>query len=129
MKTTASLLWALSTLASAGPTVDNRFPYKGPSVPVGDWADQSINGNGNGFSRLVEPPAVKPSSSNPTNNVNVISLSYIPNGIHIHYQTPFGLGKAPSVKWGSDSNKLDQVAKGYTHRWVLHGLNSKWTRR
>ncbi|KAJ5180070.1 Metallo-dependent phosphatase-like protein [Penicillium capsulatum] len=118
MKTAPSIiLWALSAIANARPTVDDRFPYKGPAVPVGDWVDPTINGNGKGFARLVEPPAVKPSSSHPTNNVNVISLSYIPDGIHIHFQTPFGLGRAPSVKWGSDAHKLDKVAKGYTHTY------------
>ena len=85
--------------------VDTRYPYTGPKVPVGDWIDQSVNGNGRGFPRLVEPPAVKPSSKKPKNNINVISLSYVPNGVNIHYQTPFGLGTAPSVMWG--------VKKGY----------------
>ncbi|KAF2764997.1 Metallo-dependent phosphatase [Teratosphaeria nubilosa] len=69
--------------------VDTRFPYTGPKVPVSDWVDQTVNGNGKGFPRLVEPPAVKPASSQPSSNVNVLSLSYIPNGINIHYQTPF----------------------------------------
>jgi len=67
--------------------VDTRFPYTGPAVPIGDWVDQTINGNGKGFPRLHEPPAVTPATVNPTNNVNVISLSFIPSGINIHYQT------------------------------------------
>jgi hypothetical protein len=74
-------------LAEAAPTkdveardVDTRFPYTGPAVPIGDWVDQTINGNGKGFPRLVEPPAVKPASDKPKNNINVISLSYVPGG-------------------------------------------------
>lgn len=113
--TTASVLLALSAAVNGRPTVDTRFPYKGPPVPVGDWVDPTISGNGKGFPRLVEPPAVKPATSHPTNNVNVISLSYLPDGIHIHYQTPFGLGRAPSVRWGRNPRDLRQVAQGYTH--------------
>ncbi len=97
------------------PTVDESYPYTGPAVPIGDWIDPTINGNGKGFPRLVEPPAVVPSSSKPTNNVNVIALSYIPQGINIHYQTPFGLGVAPSVKWGASAADLDSEATGSSH--------------
>ncbi|KAE8330366.1 Metallo-dependent phosphatase-like protein [Aspergillus sergii] len=115
--TTASVLLALLSAVNGRPTVDNRFPYKGPVVPVGDWVDPTINGNGKGFTRLVEPPAVKPASSHPTNNVNVISLSYIPDGMHIHYQTPFGLGQSPAVKWGTSPNHLVNVARGFSHTY------------
>ncbi|KAJ5595506.1 uncharacterized protein N7459_001714 [Penicillium hispanicum] len=115
--TTASALLALSAAVYGRPAVDTRFPYAGPAVPVGDWVDSTINGNGQGFPRLVEPPAVKPASSHPANNVNVISLSYLPDGIHVHYQTPFGLGTVPSVKWGTSSSKLDRQARGYTHTY------------
>jgi hypothetical protein len=94
--------------------VDTTYPYTGPAVPVGDWVDPTINGNGKGFPRLVEAPAVKPSSSKPTNNINVISLSYLPNGMNIHYQTPFGLGSAPCLKWGSAKNKLTNTLDGQT---------------
>ncbi|WPH02674.1 acid phosphatase [Acrodontium crateriforme] len=96
--------------------VDTRFPYTGPATPVGDWVNNGVKSNGKGFPRLVEPPAVRPASKNPTNNVNVISLSYIPNGMNIHYQTPFGLGEAPSVKYGlsPDSHKLSHKATGHT---------------
>jgi acid phosphatase len=119
MKTTTALLAAVAaTVVTGRPTVDNRFPYTGPDVPVGDWVDPTVNGNGKGFPRLVEPPAVKPSSANPTNNVNVISLSYLPRGIHIHYQTPFGLGDAPQVKWGKHPHQLNRVARGFTHTYV-----------
>jgi acid phosphatase len=62
---------------------------------------------------LVESPAVAPSSSNPTNNVNVISYSYIPNGMNIHFQTPFGLGEEPRVHWGTDES-LGQTTTGHT---------------
>lgn len=66
--------------------VYTNYPYTGPTVPIGDWVDPTINGDGTGFTRLVEPPAVQPSSANPTNNVNVIALSYVPGGVNIHYQ-------------------------------------------
>nr|P20584.1 RecName: Full=Phosphate-repressible acid phosphatase; AltName: Full=Acid phosphatase PII; Flags: Precursor [Aspergillus niger]AAA32700.1 acid phosphatase [Aspergillus niger] len=115
MKGTAAsaLLIALSaTAAQARPVVDERFPYTGPAVPIGDWVDPTINGNGKGFPRLVEPPAVKPATANPRNNVNVISLSYIPKGMHIHYQTPFGLGQLPAVRWGKDPRNLKQHGAG-----------------
>ncbi|KAF3399763.1 Acid phosphatase [Penicillium rolfsii] len=115
--TTASVLLALSAAVAARPTVDTEYDYTGPDVPVGDWVDPTVNGNGKGFPRLVEPPAVKPASSNPTNNVNVISLSYIPDGMHIHYQTPFGLGRAPEVRWGKSPRKLNKVATGFTHTY------------
>ncbi|OOF93875.1 hypothetical protein ASPCADRAFT_407369 [Aspergillus carbonarius ITEM 5010] len=119
MKGTASaLLVALSaTAVQARPLVDERYPYTGPAVPVGDWVDPTINGNGKGFPRLVEPPAVKPATANPRNNVNVISLSYIPTGMHIHYQTPFGLGKLPAVKWGKSPQNLNSTALGYSHTY------------
>jgi hypothetical protein len=104
--------------ADAAPTVDESYPYTGPAVPVGDWVDPTINGNGKGFPRLVEPPAVVPASPNPTNNINVIALSYIPQGINIHYQTPFGLGVAPSVSWGTSATDLDSKAIGLSHTYV-----------
>ncbi|PNP74690.1 hypothetical protein FNYG_12026 [Fusarium nygamai] len=110
-----SLLAALlTTPALSKPVVDEKYPYKGPAVPVGDWVDPTVNGNGKGFPRLVEPPAVKPGSSNPSNNVNVISTSYTPGGINIHYQTPFGLGAAPVVHWGTSKSELKNKATGST---------------
>ncbi|KAL6825324.1 Metallo-dependent phosphatase-like protein [Trichoderma camerunense] len=113
MKSAASLLGAiLAVVVDAAPTVDELYPYTGPKVPIGDWIDPTVNGNGKGFVRLVEPPAVKPASSNPTNNVNAISLAYVPNGINIHYQTPFGLGEAPSVVWGTSASDLSNTATG-----------------
>ncbi|KAJ4141783.1 hypothetical protein NW768_001000 [Fusarium equiseti] len=109
----------LAAPARSAPTVDETYPYRGPDVPIGDWVDHTINGNGNGFIRLVEPPAVKPAYDNPSNNINVISLSYIPAkqdettvGINIHYQTPFGLGIVPSVQWGSSPSALNNLAIG-----------------
>ncbi|KAL4898990.1 hypothetical protein BDW74DRAFT_184180 [Aspergillus multicolor] len=93
------------------------LPYTGPPVPIGDWVNPTINGNGKGFPRLVEAPAVKPQSANPTNNVNVISLSYLPDGMHIHYQTPFGLGEAPSVRWGKSPGDLSRTAIGWSHTY------------
>ncbi|KAL2810333.1 Metallo-dependent phosphatase-like protein [Aspergillus granulosus] len=120
MKTVAAytLLAVWSAVAvQARPAVDTRYPYNGPDVPVGDWVDPTINGNGKGYPRLVEPPAVRPKSANPTNNVNVISLSYLPSGMHIHYQTPFGLGRPPSVRWGRHPRRLDQVAHGHSHTY------------
>ena len=119
MKAASALVALTLTAVRAVPVVDERYPYTGPAVPIYDWVDPTINGNGKGFPRLVEPPAVKPSAAKPTNNINVISLSYIPDGIHIHYQTPFGLGVAPSVQWGEDSNFLDQRSEGLTRTYVL----------
>ncbi|TVY73422.1 Acid phosphatase [Lachnellula suecica] len=101
----------------ASPVSDERYPYTGPAIPIGDWVDPTANGNGKGFPRLVEPPAVKPAKKKPSNNINVISLAYIPGGINIHYQTPFGLGVAPSVKWGTSRADLDYHTTGYTHTY------------
>lgn len=92
--------------------VDETYPYLGPAVPVGDWVDPTVNGNGKGFPRLVEAPAVQPAAADPINNINVVALAYIPNGVNIHYQTPFGLGQAPSVLWGSTPDKLTNNATG-----------------
>jgi hypothetical protein len=94
--------------------VYTNYPYTGPDVPVGDWIDPTINGNGKGFLRLTEDPAVKPKSKNPTNNVNVISLSYIPNGVNVHFQTPFGLGTAPTIEYGVDNDYFPHKASGKT---------------
>jgi hypothetical protein len=122
MKTTTVSAVVLGAIISvhAAPTVDETFPYTGPAVPIADWIDLTINGNGQGFPRLVEPPAVAPASSNPSNNINVIALSYIPQGINIHYQTPFGLGVAPSVQWGTSADSLSQLATGQTHTYVVN---------
>lgn len=113
----ALLLLAGAVSAIPRPAVDDRYPYTGPEVPVGDWVDPTINGNGKGFTRLVEPPAVKPASDKPTNNINVISTSYLPNGINIHFQTPFGLGVAPSVHWGLLPELLFFYAAGATRTY------------
>ncbi|KAF3763852.1 hypothetical protein M406DRAFT_75085 [Cryphonectria parasitica EP155] len=129
VQTTAAALLSAVSAVSAAPTladvsaadakkeardVDTLYPYTGPEVPVGDWVDPSVNGvEGSGFPRLVEPPAVTPASEKPTNNINVISLSYIPNGMNIHFQTPFGLDEDPTVYWGEFGNKnLTCMAKG-----------------
>ncbi|KID78034.1 Acid phosphatase [Metarhizium brunneum] len=103
---------ALASSAQSKPTADERYPYNGPDVPIGDWVDKTVEGNGKGFPRLVEPPAVKPARANPSNNVNVISLSYAGNGVNIHYQTPFGLGASPSVAWGTSAGSLTSIATG-----------------
>lgn len=122
MKAVVGVALGSALLAHAVPTkefeardVDTRFPYTGPAVPIGDWVDPTVNGNGKGFPRLVEPPAVKPANSTPSNNVNVISLSYAgAGGVNIHYQTPFGLGVAPSVQWGVHKGNLSSTATGAT---------------
>jgi hypothetical protein len=119
MKATTPFLLAALQLIQAAPTVDDRFPYTGPAIPVGDWVDPTVNGDGTGFPRLVEPPAVKPATANPTNNVNVVALSYVPGGMAIHYQTPFGLGEAPGVKWGTTKADLDYWATGESHTYVF----------
>lgn len=94
--------------------VDTRYRYRGPAVPIGDWVDQTINGNGGGFIRLVEKPAVAAKSSSPTNSINVINLAYVPNGMTVHFQTPFGLDGAPTVHYGKSFDKLSSTATGYT---------------
>lgn len=110
---TSALFGALLAITvEAAPTADELYPYTGPKIPVGDWIDPTVKGNGKGFVRLVEPPAVKPASKNPTNNINVISISYVPNGINIHYQTPFGLGVPPSVVWGTSASDLSNTVTG-----------------
>ncbi|KAI8632868.1 Metallo-dependent phosphatase-like protein [Xylariaceae sp. FL1651] len=97
--------------------VDTTYPYTGPAVPVGDWIDNTINGNGKGFPRLVEPPAVRPSSKHPTNNINVISVSYLKDGVNIHFQTPFGLTEKPTVHYGT-SHALGKTAKGLSKTYA-----------
>ena len=116
-----SALLAVDLAAAVPPQkrdVDTRYPYKGPAVPIGDWVNNDVNGNGKGFPRLVEPPAVKPSSNSPTNNVNVIQISYVPGGVNVHYQTPFGLTANPVVKYGASSSKLNKKATGQTTTYV-----------
>ena len=119
----SALLGAAALLASppaiAAPInekrdVDTRYPYKGPAVPIGDWVDDSINGNGKGFIRLVEQPAVPSTTGEATNSINVISLAYIPNGMTVHFQTPFGLDDDPTVMYGTSASSLTQTATGYT---------------
>jgi hypothetical protein len=115
----AALILALPAIAAPAGLedkrdVDTRFPYTGPAVPVGDWVDPTVKGNGKGFPRLVEPPAVIPAKTNPSNNVNVLALSYVPSGVNIHYQTPFGLGAAPAVHWGTERSNLCESATGKT---------------
>lgn len=112
-------LIASSVSAIALPDVSTAYPYTGPAIPIADWVDQSVKGNGKGFPRLVEPPAVAPATSNPTNNVNVVATSYLPNGINIHFQTPFGLGVAPSIKWGTSASALTQTATGHSKTYVV----------
>jgi len=113
----ASVLLAIDYVSALPPVkrdVDTRYPYKGPDVPIADWVDNTVNGNGKGFPRLVEPPAVTPSSNSVTNNVNVIQLSYLPSGVNIHYQTPFGLDSDPTVMYGTSSSSMTTMAKGKT---------------
>lgn len=129
--------------ASAAPPakrdVDTKYPYKGPETPVGDWVNNGVKSNGKGFPRLVEPPAVRPSSKNPKNNINVISVAYIPNGVNMcvyqminfvlkavlmlysnfsHYQTPFAIGESPTVHWGDSESNLCHKAIGSTNTYV-----------
>lgn len=102
-------------LAAAAPApVYTNYPYNGPAVPIGDWVDNTINGNGKGFPRLAMPPAVHPSSDSPTNNINVISLSYMPTGVNVHFQTPFGLTTDPQVSYGTSASSLTKSATGTT---------------
>jgi hypothetical protein len=91
-----------------------RYPYTGPAVPIADWADQTVNGNGNGFARLLEPPAVWPTDPNPTNNINTINLAYVPNGMNVHFSTPFGIDGEPCVNYGTSPSDLSTNVKGST---------------
>ncbi|KUI72504.1 Acid phosphatase [Cytospora mali] len=114
MKTTAAaLLGAICVWAAPKPDVDTMYPYTGPTIPIGDWVDPTVNGNGKGYPRLVEPPAVNP-KGNATNNINVISLSYIPSGVNVHFQTAFGLNEQPTVFWGEAPKNLTCMTKGQT---------------
>lgn len=111
----AALASSALLLASAvSADVDTMYPYTGPDVPIYDWVDPTVQGNGKGFPRIVEPPAVAPAQKDPTNNINVIQVSYLPKGINIHFQTPFGLGVNPSVKWGDNADNLAKTAHGTT---------------
>lgn len=95
-----------------------NYNYTGPAVPIADWVGDTVNGDGSGFIRLVEAPAVKPAMKKPTNSINVISSSYVPHGMNIHYQTAFGLGTVPSVKWGTDPGNLNKMAYGSSQTYV-----------
>ena len=98
------------------PEIDQSQPYKGPAVPIMDPTDQTISGNGQGYIRLWEAPAVMPIPGNPiTNNINIISLSYLPGGMNVHFSTPFGIGGNPVVNWGTDVLSLTNSTTGYTH--------------
>lgn len=124
MLTTIAALSILSVLAHAAPApapapdVDTTYPYLGPKVPIGDPLDQVVQqaGNGKGFARLTEPPAVRPTGK-VTNNINVISTAYIPDGMNIHFQTAFGIGGEPCVNWGEDPNNLCKNTKGATRHY------------
>ena len=97
--------------------LETDYPYQGPAVVISDKVDQTVNGDGTGFPRLYEAPAVEPYLGTlPTNNINVISLAYAPGGVgmNVHFQTPYGIGGTPCVEWGTDPTKLDQLAKGWT---------------
>ena len=120
MLTSAVLGLVLLKLAHAAPApltpyVDTAYPYTGPKVPVGDWVNQAIDNHGSGgYARITEPPAVLPSYPNPTNNINVISLAFTPGGMHVHFQTPFGIDGEPCVIWGTEIGNLNQTTKGWT---------------
>jgi hypothetical protein len=113
-RTASALVSALTaiTVRAIPQYVDETYSYNGPAVPVGDLVDQTVNGNGQGFIRLYESPAVTPAISNPTNNINVVALAYVPGGINIHFQTPFGLDVSPSVAYGTSAASLTQTATG-----------------
>ena len=94
--------------------VYTEYPYVGPAIPIADWSDQTVSGDGKGFVRLNEPPAVWPSSANATNNINTIALAYIPNGMNVHFSTPFGIGTDPVVYWGASRDALNNTVTGNT---------------
>lgn len=60
---------------------------------------------------------MKPASKNPSNNVNVIQLSYVPGGMNIRYQTPFGIDGVPTIQWGTQPNAVHNTATGTTKTW------------
>lgn len=96
--------------------VDTTYPYTGPEVPIGDLMDPTIEGNGKGFIRVREPPAVTPAPGiTVTNNINVISTALLNGGIQIHFQTPFGIGNDPKVLYGTSPTKLNKSASGTTN--------------
>ena len=97
--------------------VDTLYPYIGPAIPIADLVDHTVNGNAStpGFKRLWEAPAVMPPSGQTVmNNINVISLSYIPGGMNIHFQTPHGIGGEACVDWGEAPGQLWTNTKGTT---------------
>jgi hypothetical protein len=80
--------------------------------------DQTVQGNGKGYERLYKDPAVLPAPDmsvlDVTNNINVISTSFLPTGINIHFQTPYGIGSDPVVRWGYSADALNCNATGTT---------------
>ncbi|KAJ7725426.1 Metallo-dependent phosphatase-like protein [Mycena maculata] len=112
------LFFAPSILAIAPPfrrDVDTTYPYMGPAIPIADPVDQTVNGDGTGYPRLWEAPAVEPTLGTlPTNNINVINLAYLDGGMNIHFQTPYGIGGQPCVKWGPERNDLSKSTCGST---------------
>ena len=96
-------------------SVDTTYPYTGPEVPIGDPADQTIEGNGKGYPRLWEAPAVEPEVGTlPTNNINVINMAILPTGMNVHFQTAFGIGSEPKVLYSTDPTNLSHTASGWT---------------
>ena len=110
------LLLASSALAAPFyPHVDTQHPYTGPAIPNSDPGDQTLEGNGLGFPRLYQHPAVQPlPGATVTNNINVISLSYLPQGMTVHFQTSFGIDGEPCIWWGTVPDQLNNNTKGWT---------------
>lgn len=46
-------------------------------------------------------------------------MAYVPGGMNIHYQTAFGLGVAPSVNWGMNSDNLLNTVSGTTMTYAM----------
>ncbi|KAF2774321.1 Metallo-dependent phosphatase [Teratosphaeria nubilosa] len=107
-----SIITTLAAPTDSKRDVDTRYPYTGPQIPVGDWVDSTVNGNGKGFIRLTEPPAVPPAP--PPNSINVISLAFIPDGMAIHFQNALGLDGPPTVHWGAQPDQLCHTTRGYS---------------
>jgi len=55
---------------------------------------------------------VTPATANPTNNINVINMAFVPGGMNIHFQTTYGLGQAPKLVYGSTPSDLSMTATG-----------------
>ena len=112
----ATLLSTVLAAPATFPFVDTRFPYTGAQLPNSDPLDPTAAGNGKGFPRVYEPPAVSPPPGTKiTNNINIINLAYVPGGMNIHFSTPYDIAGTACVDWGTSPDQLSTNTKGYTN--------------